>query len=130
MAAASARRTGHARAVWFVLVMSTITLGIYGLYWLYKSFAEIRQYRRQGVGGLAGLLLAFVIISVFLLPAYVGRMYREDGWDDPPISGWSGFWHLVPWIGGLIWAARIQSSLNRFWESAGSPGAVGMPRSA
>jgi hypothetical protein len=128
--AASARPTGHARGVWFVLVMSTITVGIYGLYWLYKSFAEIRQYRRQGVGGLAGLLLAFVIISFFLLPAYVGRMYREDGWDDPPISGWSGFWHLVPYVGGLIWVATIQSTLNRFWESAGSPGVVGVPQSA
>ena len=122
MAVESARLTGHARAVWFVLAMSVVTLGVYGLFWLYKSFAEIRRYRRQGVGGLVGLLLGFVIVALFLLPAYVGRMYEEDGWDDPPVSGWVGFWHLIPYIGGLIWAARIQSALNRFWEQAGSPG--------
>lgn len=122
MTAESARPMGHTRDVWFVLVMSVVTLGVYGLFWLYKSFTEIRRYRRQGVGGVVGLLLGFVIVSVFLLPAYVGRMYKEDEWDDPPISGWAGLWHLIPYIGGLIWAARIQGALNRFWEQVGSPG--------
>jgi uncharacterized protein DUF4234 len=126
--AESARPTGHARAVSFVLVMSVITLGIYTLFWMYKSFAEIRRYRQQGVGGLVGLLLALVIVSIFLLPAYVGRMYKEDGWDDRPISGWAGWWHLLPYVGVLIWMAKIQGNLNRFWEQTSSSGFAVTPR--
>ena len=114
--AGSARPLGQPRTVWVVVVLTLVTLGIYGIYWIYKSFAELERYRGRGVGGLAGVLLAFVIVSAFLLPAYVGRMYREEG-RDPRISGWSGLWNFVPYIGGIIWQVKVQSTLNRFWES-------------
>ena|SRR5438045_8375801 len=90
MTAGGGRTIGNTRATWFVVVMSLITFGIYGLYWTYKSFAELRRYRGRGVHPLAGVLLLFVFVSGFLLPAYVGRMYEEDGWEDPPVSGWTG----------------------------------------
>jgi hypothetical protein len=109
-----------------VILISIITLGIYYLYWLYKSFAEIRRWRGQGVGGVVGILLSLVIVGVFLLPSYVGRLYKEDliaRGEDPvlaaqkvPITGWSGFLNLIPWIGGIIWMAKVQRKLNNFWE--------------
>jgi Domain of unknown function (DUF4234) len=111
---------GQQRGIGFAIVMYIVTVGIYGLYWIYKSFAELKAYRRQGVGGLAGLLLTFVIVSIFLLPAYVGRMYKEDGKPNP-VSGWSGFWTLVPYVGTFIWLWKIQSALNEFWASKGAP---------
>src|SRR3954469_23092494 len=74
---AAGRTLGNRRPTWFVVVMSIITFGIYTLYWLYKSFAEVRRVRGQGVSGVVGLLLCFVVVGQFLLPAYVGRMYRE-----------------------------------------------------
>jgi hypothetical protein len=43
-------------------------------------------------------------------------MYREDDWADPPVDGWSGLIVLVPYIGGIIWLAKLQSALNGFWE--------------
>ncbi len=112
---------GHQRGVGFVIVMYLVTLGIYGIYWIYKSFEEVRNHRRQGVGGLGGVLLAFIIVSTFLLPAYVGRMYNEDGKPNNPVSGLSGFWVLVPYVGGLIWLYKIQTALNEFWASKGAP---------
>ena len=114
------RPIGQQRGVGFAIVMYLVTLGIYGIYWMFKAFQETRAYRRQGIGGLAGVLLAFVAVSTFLLPAYVGRMYNEDGKPNP-VSGWSGFWVLVPYVGGFIWLYKIQSALNEFWQSKGAP---------
>jgi hypothetical protein len=120
------RELGKPRGVGFVIILSIVTIGIYGLYWLYVSFAELKRWRGQGVSGIAGLLLAFILVSTFLLPSYVGRMYKEDlieQGEEPvlaaqkvPITGWSGFLILIPYIGGIIWQAKIQSKLNNFWE--------------
>ena len=114
------RQVGQQRGPGFVLVMYLVTLGIYGIYWIYKSFDEVRRYRGQGVGGLAGVLLALIIVSTFLLPAYVGRMYSEDGKPNP-VSGYTGFWVLVPYAGTFIWLWKIQNALNDFWASKGAP---------
>ncbi len=119
-AAAPSRPIGQQRGVGFAIVMYIVTLGIYGIYWLYKSFEELRRYRGQGVGGLGGVLLAFIVVSTFLLPAYVGRMYREDSKPNP-VSGYTGFWVLVPYVGSFIWIWKIQSALNDFWASKGAP---------
>lgn len=114
------RPIGRQRGSGFVIVMSIITLGIYMLYWFYKSFQELHDYRRQGVGGVAGLLLAFVIVSYFLLPQYVGKAYAEEG-KPGPVSGMSGFWILVPYAGVYILQYKIQEALNAFWASKGAP---------
>jgi hypothetical protein len=117
---------GKPRGVGFVILLAIVTLGIYLLYWYYKSFAEIRRWRGQGVGGVGGLLLAFIPVSIFLLPSYVGRMYKEDlirtGQDpdqaarDVPITGWSGLFNFIPFIGGFIFLAKVQGKLNDFWK--------------
>ena len=101
--------------------MSIFTLGIYSIYWYYTTFEMLKNYRKQGVNGIVGTLLAFVIVSIFLLPAYVGRMYNEDGNPNNPVSGLSGFWVLVPYAGGIIWLYKIQTALNQFWASKGAP---------
>ena len=70
----SSRPAGQHRGIAFVILMSIFTLGIYYLYWLYKSFAEVRGWRREGVSGIVGLLLSLIVVGIFLLPSYVGRM--------------------------------------------------------
>ncbi|HST24756.1 MAG TPA: DUF4234 domain-containing protein [Gaiellaceae bacterium] len=123
---AVSRPLGKPRGVGFVIIMMIVTIGIYGIYWIYKSYEEMRGYRQEGVNGVVGVLLGIIIVGVFLLPSYVGRMYKEDlirQGEDPimaaqkvPITGWSGFLVLIPYIGGIIWIAKIQSKLNNFWE--------------
>jgi len=117
----AARPLGHQRGVAFVILMYIFTLGIYAIYWYYKSFEELKHYRKQGVNGIVGVLLAFIIVSVFLLPAYVGRMYNEDGNQNNPVSGLTGFWVLLPYAGVIIWLYKIQTALNQFWASKGAP---------
>jgi cytochrome c-type biogenesis protein CcmH/NrfF len=52
-------------------------------------------------------------------------MYRKDG-KEPPVSGWTGLW-LFPGVFLIIpifvWYAKVQGSLNRYWESKASQGA-------
>ena len=119
--AAADRPIGRQRGILFVILMSIFTLGIYSIYWYYTTFEMLKNYRKQGVNGIVGTLLAFVIVSIFLLPAYVGRMYNEDGNPNNPVSGLSGFWVLVPYAGGIIWLYKIQTALNQFWASKGAP---------
>jgi hypothetical protein len=119
--AAADRPIGRQRGVGFVILMYIFTFGIYAIYWYYKSFEELKHYRKQGVGGVAGALLAFIIVSVFLLPAYVGRMYNEDGNPNNPVSGLTGFWVLIPYAGVIIWLYKVQTALNQFWASKGAP---------
>lgn len=134
------KESGKPRGVGFVIVMSIITLGIYNLYWLYKSFAEIKAWRGQGVGGVGGLLLTLIVVGIFLLPSYVGRMYKEDlieKGEDPilaaqkvPITGWSGFLTFIPYIGGILWAAKIQTKLNNYWEGEAHRATAATPATA
>ncbi len=117
---------GKPRGVGFVILLTIFTLGIYTLYWTVVSFREIRRWRGQGVGGFVGLLLSLIIVGVFLLPSYVGRMYKEDfitHGEDPfraaakvPITGWSGLLNLIPLVGTLVYLAKVQGKLNDFWE--------------
>jgi hypothetical protein len=127
VSATESRPLGHPRGVAFVIILTIITLGIYVFYWTYnKNFQEMKRWRRQGVNGIVGILLCIIIVGVFLLPSYVGRLYKEDlieKGEEPllaaqkvPITGWSGFLVLIPYIGGLIFLAKVQSKLNNFWE--------------
>jgi uncharacterized protein DUF4234 len=117
--AAPGRRVGKITGVGLAIVLFLVTLGLYGLYWYPKNFSEVKAYRGQGVGGLGGFLLLFVFVSPFLLPAYVGRMYQEDGQENP-VSGWTGLWNLLPYVGVFVYIAKVQGALNRFWESKGA----------
>jgi hypothetical protein len=115
---------GRPRSVGSVIVLILVTFGIYGLFWIYLAFAELRAHRGEGVSGGVGVALALVPVSIFLLPSYVGQMYKEDG-QEPPVTGLTGLWALIPLLGSLIWLAKVQGALNRYWTAkAESPEAA------
>lgn len=118
--AATTGPLGRYRGVGKTIVFALITLGIYAIVWQWKTFNELKRYRGKGVSGFAGFLLSFVIVSLFLLPSYVGKLYQEDG-QRAPISGWSGFWAFFPYVGTFVWLAKIQGALNDFWTEKGAP---------
>jgi hypothetical protein len=101
--------------------MAIITLGIYTFYWVFKTQDEVKNHSGEGVGGVLGLVI-YIVVSVvtwFLVPSEVGKMFRQDG-REAPFSGWLGLWLFLPIIGAFVWFIKIQGALNRYWESAAS----------
>jgi hypothetical protein len=113
---------GKVRSPWVVIILSIITIGIYGLYWQFATFKEMKDYSGRGIGGGLGLLFAILIsiVNVFVMPSEVGNLYAADG-KEKPISGLTGFWVLIPLVGGIIWVVKIQGRLNEYWVSHGAP---------
>ena len=68
---------GQPRGIGFAILMAIITLGIYTLYWVFKTQDEVKNHSGQGVGGVLGLVIYIVVSPVtwFLVPSEVGKMH-------------------------------------------------------
>ena len=112
---------GRPRGVAFVIIISIITLGIYFLYWHYKTGEELKRYSGEGLGGVLWLVIGIVlgIVMWFVAPSEVGKLYSREG-QHQPVSGVTGFWMFLPLIGFIIWVVKVQGALNRFWASKGA----------
>jgi Domain of unknown function (DUF4234) len=127
---------GKRRGVVFVLLITLVTLGIYSLYWVYKTQQEIKDYSGEGLGGVLGLVIWILIspVSAFVIPSEIGTNLFARAGRERPVTGWTGLW-LFPFgiflIPAIVWFVKVQGSLNRFWESAGAatatPAAPAMP---
>ncbi len=119
---------GQRRGVAFVILIGIITLGIYWLYWVYKTQQEMKDHTGEGLGGVLGLVVWILIaaVSAFVIPSEVGNMYARAG-KEKPITGWTGLW-LFPFgifiIPAIVWFVKVQGSLNRYWESAAATGSA------
>ena len=115
---------GQPRGIGFVIIISIITLGIYQLYWTYKTFDEMKQRTGEGLGGVIGLVIALVIsiVNAFVIPSEVGNMYKGDG-EEAPVRGLTGLWVLLPLVGWFVWIVKVQGALNRYWTSHAAPAA-------
>lgn len=101
------------------IVLSIATLGLYGWYWAFKCHDEVKKHSGEGVGGLAGMLIyIFVgVVTLFLLPLEIKRMYERDGRPSPVGAG-TAAWVL---LFGIPWYVKCQAALNDYWESKGVP---------
>ncbi len=112
---------GTVRNPAFVIIITIITIGIYGLYWQYQVFKDLKQHTGDGIGGPIALVIAILIgiVNAFLLPSEIGNMYEKAGMEKP-VRGVTGFWNLIPLIGFIIWVVKCQGAMNRRWESLGA----------
>jgi hypothetical protein len=119
------------RNPWGVVGLTIITLGIYGLYWQYVNFRDLKAQTGNGIGGGLGLLFAIIIgiVNAFLLPSEIGNAIKADG-QQPPVSGLTGFWVLIPLVGGIIWIIKSQNALNQFWTAHGVSAVTAPPAPA
>jgi hypothetical protein len=112
---------GQQRGVAFVVILTLITLGIYSIYWAYKTHEELKQHTGDGLGGVLGLVVWILVspVSAFVIPSEIGNMYKKDG-REPPVTGWTGLW-LFPFgvfiIPAIVWFVKVQGALNRYWEA-------------
>ncbi|MGA3147180.1 MAG: DUF4234 domain-containing protein [Acidimicrobiales bacterium] len=111
---------GKIRNPWGVIGLSIITLGIYFIYWQYASFKELKDSSQEGIGGGLGLVFAIFIpiVNSFMLPSEIGHLFERQG-KAPPVTGVTGFWVFLPFVGFFVWVVKVQGRLNEFWESGG-----------
>ena len=100
-------------------LLALVTCGLYGIYWAYKRHEEVKLHSGEGVGGAIGALIYFVagIVTLFLLPIEIKRMYERDG-RESPVSATTAFWIL---LFGIPWYVKVQRALNDYWISKGVP---------
>ncbi|MCU1370161.1 MAG: conserved rane protein of unknown function [Ilumatobacteraceae bacterium] len=109
---------GKIRSPWAVIGLSIITLGIYGLYWQYATFQEMKDHSNQGIGGVLGLVIGLLVapVNLFLMPSEIGNLYAARG-QEKPVSGATGCWIFLPLVGGLVWLFKVQGRLNEYWDA-------------
>ena len=109
---------GKVRSPWAIIGLSIITLGIYGLYWQYATFKEMKDHSGNGIGGGLGLVIAIFIgvVNLFIMPSEIANLYKGRG-QEPPVSAVTGLWILLPILGGFIWLFKVQGRLNDYWEA-------------
>jgi hypothetical protein len=110
---------GQQRSCGKQLLFAIITFGLYGYYWVYVNHEEIKIHSNQGVGGVVGVIIYFFvgIVTLFLLPLEIKKMYEQDG-QQSPVGAATAFWIL---LFGVPWYWKCQTALNDYWASKGAP---------
>ena len=113
---------GNRRSIGLSILWAVLTIGIYTFIWTYKTQEEVKRYSGNGVGGVLGLVIYFLIspVTFFIVPSEVRYMYEDLDGQKSPVSGIYGLWFLLPLIGPLIWFIQVQGALNRYWEGKGA----------
>jgi hypothetical protein len=106
-----------------VILLTIVTLGIYGWIWAYRNFEQMKAYSGEGLGGGMGLLLYIFIVGIFLMPDELGKLYTAEG-QQSPVSAVTGVWILVPFVGFIFYILKVQEALNTFWVQHGAAAPV------
>jgi hypothetical protein len=117
---------GKVRSTGVCILLSIVTLGIYTWVWYYQTHEEMKRHTGEGIGGALGLVIAFFagIVSVFLSPAEVGRLYERRG-QRAPVSAVTGLWAVLGaliLVGPIVWFVKTNGALNAYWRSLGAQG--------
>ena len=80
---------GETRSIGKSILLAIVTLGIYAIYWTYKTQDEIKRYSGNGVGGVLGLVIYLVIspVTYFVVPSEVRYMYEDLDGGTSPVRG-------------------------------------------
>ena len=105
------------------LLLAIVTFGLYGVYWAYVNHEEIKVHTGEGVGGALGAVIAFIagIVTLFLLPIEIKKMYERDG-QTSPVGPATAFCIL---LFGIPWYVKCQNALNGYWAAKGAPAPTG-----
>ncbi len=110
---------GEQRKPWKVVLLSFVTFGVYAVFWAYRNHEDIKVHTGEGVGGVVGALIYFFagIITLFLLPLEIKKMYERDG-RQSPVGAATAAWIL---LFAIPWFVKIQRAMNEYWAAKGAP---------
>jgi uncharacterized protein DUF4234 len=100
-------------------LLSLVTCGIYYYYWIYLTGEELKEHNREGLGGVAALLLSLVVVGPFIVASEVEKTYKQDG-REAPVTAITALWLLLPLAGVYIYVNKMQTALNDYWMSKGA----------
>lgn len=109
------------RSVISVVLLTFITCGIYGIFWLYYSTRDIKAYLGED-GSVGGEILLMIICAPYVIYWYykysqkIAEAYEKAGLrpkDDSVICVILGIFGL-----GIVSMCIIQSNLNDLWDRA------------
>src|SRR6267143_6265606 len=80
---------GNTRSIGLSILWAILTLGIYTFVWTYKTHEEIKRYSGNGVGGVIGFVIYFLIspVTFFIVPSEVRYMYEDLDGQHSPVRG-------------------------------------------
>ena len=128
---------GKIRTPIIVIFLIIVTLGIYGLVWIYKTHNEIKKHTKEEHEISPGLALGLMFIPLFGLIWFPYIMYklieklnvlqRKNRYTEICDPGWVVFWFyagiLIP-FGVFVAPWLVQNSLNTRWRDHKSGGDV------
>lgn len=96
-----------------VISLWVMSFGLYGIYWLAKTFSELQMNRKKGISGrsyaaLAILFPPLALSACWLLPSYVGKLYAENGKLEQISSSWGAILFLPSLA---LWSVVVMSYL-------------------
>jgi uncharacterized BrkB/YihY/UPF0761 family membrane protein len=108
-------------SIGLTILLMIVTVGIWGIFWTYRTSEDLKRYNGDGLGGVLGVViyLLLAVVLMFTIPNEIDKMYQRDGRESPVRAIW-GLWFLLPLIGLFIWYFKVQRALNDFWLSKGS----------
>jgi hypothetical protein len=112
---------GKPRNIGVCILLEIVTIGIYGLFWVYWTQKEIKDHSGQGLGGGLGLVIYIFVapVTFFLVPNDIEKMLQQAG-RTSRVSLVTGFWVLLPLVGPIVWFVKVQGQLNDYWQSLGA----------
>ena len=72
-------------SVGLVILLTIVTLGIWGAFWTYRTNEDLKKYNGDGLGGVLGVVI-YILLSVvlmFTIPNEIKNMYERDGRESP-----------------------------------------------
>ncbi|MEM4166059.1 MAG: DUF4234 domain-containing protein [Candidatus Bilamarchaeaceae archaeon] len=115
---------GSKRSFLFVLLVSILTLGLYWLYWFYKTNDEVKNYARLNSSPILRLLGLIFFSWLFVPGIYVIYLWLKDVKEvaekrsiDAPSPLLNSLLFFVVPFWGLYVTYRVQATLNNLWDA-------------
>ena len=72
-----------------VILLMIVTLGIWGVFWTYRTNEDLKKYNGDGLGGVLGIVIYLLlsIVLMFTIPNEIKNMYERDGRQSPVVGG-------------------------------------------